>query len=111
MFGLPDESLGEKVSPVVAVQSEASVTVQDLQARVGAELAGYNKPRVIRIRESLGRTPAGQLNHARAKELASDLMEPGPGEGEAAATKEEFRQGYSDGAESTETNVANRAGR
>jgi acyl-CoA synthetase (AMP-forming)/AMP-acid ligase II len=75
VFGLPDERLGEKIAAVVAVRSDANVTVQNLQDWVAAELAGYKKPRTISIRASLDRSPAGKLNLARAKELASDSEE------------------------------------
>ena len=49
VFGLPDERWGEIVAAAVALREGTSVTVEELQAHVGARLAGYKKPRRISI--------------------------------------------------------------
>ena len=49
VFGLPDERWGQAVAAAVELRLGATVTVEELQAHVGARLAGYKKPRHISI--------------------------------------------------------------
>ena len=73
--GIPDKRWGHVLSAVVALQEGASVSEADLIAHVGAELAGYKKPRHIRFVDQIQRTTAGKADRQwAAKHLADAIL-------------------------------------
>jgi fatty-acyl-CoA synthase len=70
VFGTPHPTWGEAVTAAVAVTGGSTVTVADLQDFVGAQLAGYKKPRTILIRSSLERSPSGKVDITALKSAA-----------------------------------------
>lgn len=64
VFGVPDPRWGEVVAAAVAVDDVESVTEAELIAHVGAELAGFKKPRRVLIEPTLARTPSGKVGIA-----------------------------------------------
>ena len=70
VVGVPDETWGERVVAVVATAAE-TLTEQELKDAVRRRLAGYKVPRVIVLLPALPRTPAGKLELAQIRRLAS----------------------------------------
>lgn len=69
LIGLPHRALGEEVAAVVELKPGASLTVEDVQAHVGARLARYNVPsRVFFTDEPLPRTASGKILKRELKE-------------------------------------------
>ena len=75
VVGVPDETWGERVVAVVATPS-ATLTEQELKDALRRRLAGYKVPRAILLLPALPRTPAGKLELAQIRRLASG--EPSP---------------------------------
>ncbi len=62
VFGVPHERLGEEVATVVYVRPGHDLTVDGLRTHVGARLAGFKVPSIVRIvHEPLPRNPAGKI--------------------------------------------------
>ncbi len=72
VFGLPDRRMGEQVCAVVGVEDVSSITADDLRAWVRERLVSYKKPRIVAVRQSLDRTPAGKVNMKAVKETARE---------------------------------------
>ena len=70
VVGIPDETWGERVMAVVATTS-TSLTAGELRDAVRDRLAGYKVPRGIVLLTSLPRTPAGKLELAEVRRIAS----------------------------------------
>jgi 3-oxocholest-4-en-26-oate---CoA ligase len=70
VVGLPDETWGERVVAVVATPS-ATLTERQLKDALRRRLAGYKVPRSILLLPALPRTPAGKLELAQIRRLAS----------------------------------------
>lgn len=68
VVGVPDPRFGEVVAAVVA--ASADVSADELIAHVGAQLAGYKKPRHIVFRATLDRTPTGKVDIAKLRDEA-----------------------------------------
>jgi len=71
VLGMPDEHWGHRVTAVVALEPGATLTEEDVQNAVGAELAGYKKPRTVAFTATVPRTPAGKLDLRQARALVS----------------------------------------
>ena len=81
VFGLPDERWGEIVAAAVALREGSAVSVEQLQAHVGARLAGYKKPRHISIgpieRGATGKVRLSVLREqAAAERVAGAALRP-----------------------------------
>lgn len=61
VIGVPDDYWGESVKAVVELRPGASISVEELIAFCGEQLADYKKPRSIDFVEELPRNPAGKL--------------------------------------------------
>ena len=70
VVGVPDETWGERVVAVVATAS-ATLTERELKDALRRRLAGYKVPRAIVLLPALPRTPAGKLELAQIRRLAS----------------------------------------
>lgn len=70
VFGLPDTTWGERVTAMIALAPGARTTKQEVLDHVGTQLAGYKKPRMLILRDSLDRGPSGKLNMKKIKEAA-----------------------------------------
>ncbi|MFF1252783.1 AMP-binding protein [Pseudarthrobacter sp. NPDC058329] len=70
-FGMPDKKWGEALTAIVAVNAGSQVTEQELASYVGAQLAGFKKPKRILIKDSLERSPSGKLDMSALKVVAS----------------------------------------
>jgi acyl-CoA synthetase (AMP-forming)/AMP-acid ligase II len=75
VFGLPDERWGQAVAAAVELRPGASASVEELQAHVGARLAGYKKPRHISI-GPIERGATGKVRLPALRERASAERDP-----------------------------------
>jgi acyl-CoA synthetase (AMP-forming)/AMP-acid ligase II len=72
VVGMPDASWGEVVCAVVVPQSDAPMSLEDLQTHCEGSLAGFKKPRRLEIVPSLPRTAAtGQVQRTLLVEQLS----------------------------------------
>jgi long-chain acyl-CoA synthetase len=61
VIGVPDPLLGEEVAAVVAVRTDATVTVDELRAYVKARVAAYKYPRHVWFVDSLPKGATGKI--------------------------------------------------
>lgn len=67
--GVPDQRWGERVSALVQLRPDASVTPDQLAAHCRAQLAGYKVPRDIRIVSRVRRRHTGKLDRVWAASI------------------------------------------
>ena len=73
VVGVPDARWGEVVTALVVPRAEG-VTPEELMDTVGAQLAGYKKPRYVLMVDSLRRGPNSKLDLGWARDLARDRV-------------------------------------
>jgi fatty-acyl-CoA synthase len=61
--GVPDERLGEQVCAIVEPRPGAEVDPTDVVEHVKAHLAGYKAPRLVLLRDTIGRAPNGKADY------------------------------------------------
>ena len=74
VVGIPDARWGEVVAALVVPREPGAVSSADLMDAVGAQLAGYKKPRHVVLVDSLRRGPNAKLDLAWARELARERL-------------------------------------
>jgi acyl-CoA synthetase (AMP-forming)/AMP-acid ligase II len=67
-FGIPDDVWGEKVAAHIVLKEGARVTEAELIDMCVKELAGYKKPRLLRIVEVLPKSPYGKILRREIKQ-------------------------------------------
>jgi 3-oxocholest-4-en-26-oate---CoA ligase len=67
--GVPDPRWGHVIGAVVAIRPGAAIHEDELVAHVGAQLAGYKKPRKVRFVDSIQRKATGKADRQWATEL------------------------------------------
>ncbi len=71
-IGLPDERWGERVTAVVVLRPDTSLTQEQLRAHCDGRLGGFKTPKQLVIRETLPRNPSGKvLKRVLRDELAA----------------------------------------
>jgi 3-oxocholest-4-en-26-oate---CoA ligase len=70
VVGLPDERWGNRVTAVVAVKPDSTLTTQELVDHVGQQLADYKRPRQVVFASEIPRSPVGKANRPAAKRIA-----------------------------------------
>jgi 3-oxocholest-4-en-26-oate---CoA ligase len=76
VVGVPDARWGQVVTALVAPASALTAVTDDaVTTYVGDRLAGYKRPRHIVRVDAVPRSPAGKLNRALARELATRTVE------------------------------------
>lgn len=66
----PDETLGQRVSAVVALAPGAGVDTEELRAHCRGRLAGYKVPRSVRFVDRVRRTAVGKQDYRWASAVA-----------------------------------------
>jgi acyl-CoA synthetase (AMP-forming)/AMP-acid ligase II len=62
VFGLPDETFGERVHAAVVLKSGAGTSTEELRAFCRARIAGYKVPRAIEFLSELPKTGTGKIS-------------------------------------------------
>lgn len=68
VFGIPDEDFGESLAAAVELQPGATLTVEQIQAYLGAHLAKYKVPRRIDFHAALPREDSGKIFKRRLRD-------------------------------------------
>ncbi|GAA4737823.1 acyl-CoA synthetase [Gordonia alkaliphila] len=71
VVGVPDDRFGQRVAAVIATRDGARPSLNDLNATVRTELAGYKCPRSVWFVEVVKRSPAGKPDYRWAAEIAA----------------------------------------
>lgn len=66
----PDERFGSKVTAVVALRGDATVSLAELQDEARKHVAGYKIPRELHVVAEIPRAPSGKPAYPKAKEIA-----------------------------------------
>ena len=66
----PDERWGSKVTAVIALRGEGSLTLEELQESARKHISGYKVPRELHIVDEVPRAPSGKPDYPRAQEIA-----------------------------------------
>ncbi|MCX2981729.1 acyl-CoA synthetase [Halieaceae bacterium IMCC14734] len=66
----PDERFGSKVTAVVALRGDNTVTLTELQDEARKHVAGYKIPRELHVVAEIPRAPSGKPAYPKAKEIA-----------------------------------------
>ncbi|QFU75815.1 acyl-CoA synthetase [Halioglobus maricola] len=66
----PDERFGSKVTAVVALRGDASVSLEEVQASAREHIAGYKVPRELHVVDEVPRAPSGKPAYPKALEIA-----------------------------------------
>ena len=75
VIGVPHRVLGEEVGAVIVPRSGVAISEQDIRDHVAANMAAYNVPAHVWVRDRpLPRNPAGKV---LKRELKRDLVPPG----------------------------------
>jgi long-chain acyl-CoA synthetase len=61
VIGVPHDELGEEIAAVVALKDGQSVTEDELQQHVKAQVAAYKYPRTVKIVDALPKGPTGKI--------------------------------------------------
>jgi acyl-coenzyme A synthetase/AMP-(fatty) acid ligase len=70
VVGTPDERFGSKVTAVVAVRGDASLTLASVQEDARKYIAGYKVPRELHVVDEVPRAPSGKPAYPKALEIA-----------------------------------------
>jgi acyl-CoA synthetase (AMP-forming)/AMP-acid ligase II len=71
VVGVPDERWGQRIVAVVEAEPAARLDAEDVRRAVGAELAGYKKPRDVVFVPRVRRGPSGKADLAWARDVAA----------------------------------------
>ena len=61
--GLPDERFGQVVCAIVEPRGDATVDRQAVVEHARARLAHYKVPRIVLVRDAIGRAPNGKVEY------------------------------------------------
>jgi acyl-CoA synthetase (AMP-forming)/AMP-acid ligase II len=68
----PDERFGSKVTAVVALRGNSTVTLEKIQEEARKHIAGYKVPRELHVVDEVPRAPSGKPAYPKALEIALD---------------------------------------
>ncbi len=77
VVGTPSERWGQQVTAVVAPRAGRQLTLEELQATAGQELARYKLPRAAVFVDSIVRAPSGKPDYRWAREHATEALRAG----------------------------------
>ena len=73
VVGVPDDRWGSRVAALVVAVPGAELDLDVLADHVGSRLAGYKRPRVVRLVAEIPRTVSGKLDRRWAQDRAREL--------------------------------------
>jgi fatty-acyl-CoA synthase len=73
VVGVPDDRWGSRVTALGVPAPGAELDPDALAVHVGSRLAGYKRPRAVRLVEAIPRTVSGKLDRRWAQERAREL--------------------------------------
>jgi acyl-CoA synthetase (AMP-forming)/AMP-acid ligase II len=73
VVGVPDDRWGSRVAALVVPVRGAELDLDALADHVGSRLAGYKRPRVVRLVAGIPRTVSGKLDRRWAQDRAREL--------------------------------------
>ena len=73
VVGVPDDRWGSRVTALVVALPGAELDLDALGDHVGSRLAGYKRPRVVRLVAEIPRTVSGKLDRRWAQDRAREL--------------------------------------
>jgi acyl-CoA synthetase (AMP-forming)/AMP-acid ligase II len=73
VVGVPDDRWGSRVAALVVPVRGAELDLDALADHVGTRLAGYKRPRVVRLVAGIPRTVSGKLDRRWAQDQAREL--------------------------------------
>jgi acyl-CoA synthetase (AMP-forming)/AMP-acid ligase II len=76
VVGIPDERFGSRVAALVVPAPGAAPTAEELADHVAGRLAGYKRPRLVRVVAQLQRTASGKVDRTWAHDRARRLVGP-----------------------------------
>ena len=76
VVGVPDDRWGSRVAALVVPVPGAELDLDALADHVGSRLAGYKRPRVLRLVAGIPRTVSGKLDRRWAQDHARELAGP-----------------------------------
>jgi acyl-CoA synthetase (AMP-forming)/AMP-acid ligase II len=76
VVGVPDDRWGSRVTALVVPASAGELDLDALADHVGGRLAGYKRPRVVRLVAEIPRTVSGKLDRRWAQDRARELAAP-----------------------------------
>jgi fatty-acyl-CoA synthase len=72
VVGVPDDRWGSRVTALVVPAPGAELDLDALADHVGSRLAGYKRPRALRLVERIPRTVSGKLDRRWAQDRAQE---------------------------------------
>lgn len=77
VVGVPDDRWGSRVAALVVPEAGAQLDLDVLADHVGRRLAGYKRPRLVRLVAGIPRTVSGKVDRRWAQDQARDLAGTG----------------------------------
>jgi acyl-CoA synthetase (AMP-forming)/AMP-acid ligase II len=71
VIGVPDERLGQRVAALVQPRPGRSIDLNELEAHLRGQIAGYKLPRSIWLVDAIGRTAAGKPDYGWARDYVA----------------------------------------
>jgi O-succinylbenzoic acid--CoA ligase len=68
VVGLDDDEWGERVAALVVPESDAALSVEDVEAHCDGKVAGYKRPRTVDFADELPRTASGTVEREAVRE-------------------------------------------
>ena len=73
VVGVPDDRWGSRVAALVVPEPGAELDLDVLADHVGSRLAGYKRPRIVRLVAGIPRTVSGKVDRRWAQERAREM--------------------------------------
>ena len=75
VLGIPDEEWGQKVTAVVTVNTDTDPDLNEIRETLKSELVDYKLPKILKVVESIPRTPTGKVRRGEILAMFNELQE------------------------------------